>query len=139
VAARRLYVDSSACLAVLLSERGSADLVRETQGARLLSSVVLVLEVERNLVRLSREGRIEPATLQDLRDRFRRDLEEFTLREVTLELCLSSVMPPITTPRSLDLLHLRTAVEFHEQEPLDRFLTTDERQRVAARELGLPV
>jgi hypothetical protein len=48
-------------------------------------------------------------------------------------------MPVITTPRSLDLAHLRTAVWFHEQDPLIRFVSLDGDQTMAARELGLPV
>ena len=35
-------------------------------------------------------------------------------------------MPVVTTPRSLDLAHLRTALWFHEREPLTRVVTLDE-------------
>ncbi|MBI3490255.1 MAG: hypothetical protein HY047_00400, partial [Acidobacteria bacterium] len=51
----------------------------------------------------------------------------------------SSVLPPVATPRSLDLAHLRTAPWFHATEPIDRFVTTDGAQETAAKELGLPV
>ncbi len=43
------------------------------------------------------------------------------------------------TPQSLDLAHLRTALWFHAVERLDRFVTMDDAQQEAARELGLPV
>ena len=135
----REYADTSAYLCALLGEAGSPEFVRALAGARILSSVVLALEVERTLLRLSREGRISASQGQDLRERFREDLRQFGLRDVSLDLCMNSVIPAITTPRSLDLLHLRTAVEFHQEEPLDLFLTNDEQQRVSARELGLPV
>jgi antitoxin (DNA-binding transcriptional repressor) of toxin-antitoxin stability system len=36
------------------------------------------------------------------------------------------------------LAHLRTALWFHRHEPLDCFVTRDEAQRQAAKELGLP-
>jgi hypothetical protein len=49
------------------------------------------------------------------------------------------MMPAVATPRSLDLAHLRTALWFHAVEPIDRFLTMDESQAEAAKELGLPV
>lgn len=52
----RYYVDTSAYLAVLLGEEGSASLAAELRGGQLLSSSLLVLEAHRNLVRLSREG-----------------------------------------------------------------------------------
>jgi hypothetical protein len=53
-------------------------------------------------------------------------------------LCASSLLPPLVTPRSLDLAHLRTALWFHAAEPLERFVTMDPSQEEAARDLGLP-
>ena len=53
---RRLYLDTSAYLCILLGEDGSDRLSAETAGADLLSSVLLVLEAKRNLTRLAREG-----------------------------------------------------------------------------------
>ncbi len=67
------------------------------------------------------------------------DSEELALRDLTLDMCTSSAMPAVATPRSLDLAHLRTALWFHADAPLDRFLTLDTAQGHAARELGLPV
>jgi hypothetical protein len=136
--ARRLYVDTSAYLCVLLGEEGSADLVAEMRGAQLLSSVLLVLETTRNLVRLSREGALPPRDLQASLERVREDREQFLLRDLTSDLCLGTTMPIVTTPRTGDLAHLRTALWWHEQEPLDRFVTLDPPQALAARELGLP-
>jgi hypothetical protein len=65
--------------------------------------------------------------------------ELFVLRDLTLDLCTSNVLPAVATPRSLDLAHLRTALWFHADERIDRFVTMDESQGEAARELGLPV
>jgi hypothetical protein len=48
-------------------------------------------------------------------------------------------MPIVSTPRSLDLVHLRTAAWFHERQGLTRFVGLDSAQNQAARELGLPV
>ena len=53
---RRLYLDTSAYLAVLLAEKGADRLSQETDNAELLSSVLLVLETRRTLVRLARKG-----------------------------------------------------------------------------------
>jgi hypothetical protein len=61
------------------------------------------------------------------------------LRDLTLDLCASNVLPAVSTPRSLDLAHLRTALWFHAAEPIDRFVTLDASQAQAARELGLPL
>ena len=48
-------------------------------------------------------------------------------------------MPVVSTPRSIDLAHLRTALWFHGRERITRFVTLDDTQAQAAQELGLPV
>jgi hypothetical protein len=137
--ARRFYLDTSAYLCLLLGEAGYKPLQRELAGAELLSSVLLVLESRRNLVRLSREGLLTPAEYQDCASALERDMQQFLLRDLTLDLCGSRIMPLVSIPRSLDLAHLRTALWFHEREKLNRFVSLDEEQKLSARELGLPV
>jgi predicted nucleic acid-binding protein len=136
---RRLYLDTSAYLCILLGEAGSSRLARETVDAELLSSVLLVLEARRNLIRLAREGTLTAAQYKACMDRVEQDVERFVLRDLTLDLCASHLVPAVATPRSLDLAHLRTALWFHAAERLDRFVTLDGSQAQAARELGLPV
>ena len=135
----RLYLDSSAYLCILLGEDGSERLSRETAGADLLSSVLLVLETRRTLIRLAREGVLKPGQYKACMERLEADVERFVLRDLTLDLCQSGLVPPISTPRSLDLAHLRTALWFHGEAPIDRFVTMDAAQGEAARELDLPV
>lgn len=137
--AGRFYLDSSAYLCILLGEEGHESLERELRGAELLSSVLLPLEAGRTLVLLSREGTLSPSEFQECISRLEEDLEQFLLRDLSLDLCVSRTMPMISTPRSLDLAHLRTALWFHERERLIRFVTLDESQAQAAGELGLPV
>jgi len=139
VATGRYYVDTSAYLCVLLGETGWERIARELAGGLLLSSALLALEAERTLVQLSRAGRLSPQDMQDAVERLGSDLSQFVLRDLTLDLCRSRVMPIISTPRSLDLAHLRTALWFHEREPLRRFVSLDTAQTQAARELGLPL
>jgi hypothetical protein len=136
---RRVYVDTSAYLGILLAEEGWEELSARTAGATLLSSVLLMLEAKRNLVRLAREGTLKPDEYKTCMERVDADRAVFELRDVTLDLCISPLMPAVATPRSLDLAHLRTALWFHEDAPLDRFITLDTAQRDAADELGLPV
>ena len=135
----RLYLDTSAYLCVLLGESGTRKLEKELRGARLLSSVMLVLEANRSLIRLSREAILTPGELSECLDRVNADQELFLLRELSLDLCRGIPMPVVSTPRSLDLIHLRTALWFHEREPIQRFVSLDRSQEQAARELGLPV
>ncbi len=134
----RLYFDTSVYLSVLLAEEGSGRLSADSEGAEVLSSVLLILEARRNLIRLAREGTLSPAHYATCIERVERDADIFVLRDLTLDLCQSSVLPAIVTPRSLDLAHLRTALWFHRTAPIDRFVTLDVSQAHAARELGLP-
>lgn len=136
---RRLYLDTSAYLCILLAQDGSDDLARETDGAELLSSVLLILEARRNLIRLARAGTLKPDSYKTCIERVDRDAQLLVLRDLTLDLCQSNLVPAVTTPRSLDLAHLRSAVWFHASERIDRFVTLDHSQEEAARELGLPV
>ena len=136
---RRLYVDTSAYLCMLLAGDGADRLSAETAGAELLSSVLLVLETRRNLVRLAREGALTPAQYKTCLDRVDEDQQLFVLRDLTLDLCESNPLPAIATPRSLDLAHLRTALWFHRDVRIGRFVTMDSSQEEAAKELGLPV
>lgn len=137
--AERYYVDTSAYLCLLLGEAGWQQLARELDGTQLLSSSLLALEAERTLVHLSRAGRLTPAELQNALDRLGRDLEHFAVRDLTLDLCQWRIMPIVSTPRALDLAHLRTALWFHQRQALTRFVSLDAPQNQAARELGLPV
>jgi len=138
-ARRRVYLDTSVYLCILLAEDGSKRLADDTAGAELLSSVLLVLEAKRNLIRLAREGTLSADQYTACTDRLTDDIQQFTLRDLTLDLCESSVLPAVATPRSLDLAHLQTALWFRADAGLDRFLTLDAQQQHAARELGLPV
>ena len=136
---RRLYLDTSAYLCILLAEEGWEGLSKETDGAELLSSVILVLEARRNLIRLAREGALKPEQYKTCIRRVEQDTSLFVLRDLTLDLCQSNPVPAVTTPRSLDLAHLRSALWFHASERIDRFVTLDGSQEEAAKELGLPV
>jgi predicted nucleic acid-binding protein len=135
----RLYVDTSAYLCILLGEEGSERLSRETEAAELVSSVLLVLEAKRNLIRLAREGTLRANRYKTTINRLEQDVPRFVLRDLTLELCQSITLPAVTTPRTLDLAHLRTALWFHAAQKIDRFVTMDTTQEQAAKELGLPV
>jgi hypothetical protein len=136
---RRLYLDTSAYLCILLAEEGWEALSKETDRAELLSSVILILEARRNLIRLAREGALRPELYKTCIERVEEDTSLFVLRDLTLDLCQSNLVPAVTTPRSLDLAHLRSALWFHAGDRIDRFVTLDGSQEQAARELGLPV
>lgn len=133
-----MYVDTSAYLSLLLDEPGAAAIAARLDGAVCLSSVLLLLEARRNLVRLARQGALDVDKYETCAARLASDAELFELRDLTLDLCTSLAMPAVSTPRSLDLAHLQTALWFHAEEPLDAFVTTDAALAQAAREVGLP-
>lgn len=123
----------------MLAEDRAARLSDDTAGAELLSSALLVLEARRNLIRLAREGVLKPEQYEICMNRVQEDMDLFVFRDLTLDLCTSTPLPAIATPRSLDLAHLRTALWFHGAEHIERFVTMDASQAQAAKELGLPV
>ena len=135
----RIYLDTSAYLCLLLGEDGWEAIADATDGAELLSSVLLVLESRRNLIRLARDGALTAAHYKKCMQRVDEDTARFVLRDLTLDLCASNLLPAIATPRSLDLAHLRTALWFHAAGPVERFVTMDRDQRQAAQEMGLAV
>lgn len=136
---KRIYLDTSSYLCMLLAQDGWQRVVELTEDAEILSSVLIVLESRRNLIRLARQGSLAAAQYQACMERVEADTTQFALRDLTLDLCSSNRVPAVATPRSLDLVHLRTALWFHATEPIDRFVTMDATQEAAARELGLPV
>lgn len=107
-------------------------------GAWLHTSSLLVLEARRSLVWMAHRGNLTPNRLHSLLDALHEDLAAFAIKDLTVDLCADAAMPAVTTPRSLDLAHLRTALWFHRRQPLDCFVTRDEAQRQAAKELCLP-
>jgi hypothetical protein len=136
---RRVYLDSSAYLAALLNEARAPFVRKAVEKAEVMSSVLLVAETKRSLVRLSREGRLPMSSYVTLMRECELHFATFALAPVVLESCSSGLMPTVTTPRTLDLLHLRAALAFHERKALTGFLTLDQGQANSAAELGLPV
>jgi hypothetical protein len=88
----RLYLDTSAYLCILLAEAGSERLSRETAGSELLSSVLLVLEAKRNLIRLTREGVLTPEQYAACMARIDEDVERFVFGDLTLDRCRSTLL-----------------------------------------------
>lgn len=135
---RRVYLDASAYLSLLLDEANADRIAEATDGAICLSSVLLVLETRRNLVLFARQGALDAGRYEACLARLTADVEVFELRDLTLDLCASVTMPAVATPCSLDLAHLQTALWFHAAEPIDAFVTMDTALAQAAREVGLP-
>src|SRR5438094_10585784 len=100
---RRLYLDTSAYLCMLLREQGSDTLKEETTGAELLSSVLLILKAKRNIVRLTREGMLDPDQYKRCLARIEADTGLLLLSVLTMDICRSITIPSVSTLSSLDL------------------------------------
>ena len=132
-------MDTSFYLGWLLQDSAALKYAKKIPEKIYCSSMLLLVETERNLVRLSRQGELGFSEYKMLIDRLMLDKESFLLREVTEDLCLTGIYPAVKMPKSNDLIHIRTAQWFREHGGLDAFLTLDRHQKEAAAELGLPV
>ncbi len=132
-----VYVDTSLYLGILLGESEARPAVKLLSKKILCSSVLLLIETERNLVRLSRENILSSLGYRRAINQLQEDKEKFVLKDVTIDLCLTGRFPPVKLPRSSDLIHLRTALWYHENGGLDAFLTLDIHQRESAQDFGL--
>lgn len=135
------YAESSAVLAWILGEP-EGDRVRTSLAAteRVTSSTLTAVECARALARgvtVGCFGRTEELAALRL-------LDDASASWVTLDLS-SQVLSrarapfPVGPVRTLDALHLATALAFREVLPSLTVVSLDERVRVNARELGLSV
>ncbi len=137
--AEKVYLDTSAYLAMLLGEDSGAKLKRYIKGKLLCTSTVLLIESERNIVRLCRAGHLASSAYQKVLRRIEEDKEFFIFRDFTPDLALTGSFPAVLTPRSRDLIHIRTAQWFMLHTNLTGFVSLDQKQCESAEELGLPV
>ncbi|MDP2956579.1 MAG: type II toxin-antitoxin system VapC family toxin [Longimicrobiales bacterium] len=135
------YAESSAVLAWILGEPAS-DIVQTSLAAaeRVTSSALTAVECARALARgvaVGRFGRTEELAALRL-------LDDASASWVTLDLS-SRVLSrarapfPVEPVRTLDALHLATALAFREALPSLTVVSLDERVRANARDLGLPL
>jgi hypothetical protein len=134
----RVYLDTSAYLAVLLGEKQAAGVKKSITGRAPCSSTLLLAEAERNLVHLVRFEKLSAADFELAFAQLTVDKEALVLRDLTPDLCLTRHFPLVRTPKSADMVHLRTALWFMSNGGLESFISLDENQLYAAREMGLP-
>ncbi|HCU25240.1 MAG TPA: hypothetical protein DF383_09490 [Deltaproteobacteria bacterium] len=133
------YFDTSIFISMILGERAAREALALSRGKAVCSSVLLLIEAERNLVRMSREGVLGMRDYDLAMTMLQKESGQFQLCDLTPDLCLTGQFPVVRLPRTSDLVHLRTALWFHQKSPLQGFMTLDVSQGMAAREMGLPV
>lgn len=132
-----IYLDTSAFLAILLGEDQYRSLLKFIGKRKVCSSTLLIIETERNLIRMIREKIIDENSYFAAKDAIAGEIQKMLLKDFTLDLCLNTQFPTVKTPRSLDLAHLRTALWFKKRFENIDFVTLDRHQLDCAKELGL--
>ena len=134
-----IYLDTSAYLAILFQEKDSASIEKRIKGKILCTSTLMFFEAERNVVNQARLQRIPIDIFDQAMERILGDFEGFHIKDVTVDLLFTKAFPAVATPKTADLIHLRTALWFASRGELELFVTVDIHQKKAAREFGLAV
>ena len=136
-----LYAESSAVLSWLLGEpEGEPCRVALAGSDRVATSQVTLLECERALLRAARSGRLGEADAATARRLLALASVQWTTLAVSSAIIEAAKRPLPSEPvRSLDALHLATAVAVRAAVGAVTLLSLDDRVRVNASALGFPI
>jgi predicted nucleic acid-binding protein len=134
-----LYAESSAVLTWLLGEEGGDAIVEALQAAdSVIASDLTVIECERALIRAWSTGSMSEAERADQSAELARVSSHWARLRLDEEVFERARRPfPIEPVRTLDALHLATALVARSVAPTLRLLTLDQRIRENAQRLGL--
>lgn len=137
----RLYLESSAALAWLLDEAAAPPVEALLTAAELVTaSELTLLEVERVLVRALADGRLTADEAGRSRALLHRASEYWVLQALGRPVVERAGQPfPIEPIRTLDALHLASALQASAVVPGLTMLSLDRRVRENASALGLRV
>ena len=136
-----LYAESSAVLSWLLGEKRAAASRRHLSHADLvLASDLTVVECERVIIRARSLGEITERRAQSYRNRLINASGHWHILRVGADIVERARLPfPGEPIRTLDALHLASAIVARTAVPDLALLTLDERIRSAAQQLGFNV
>jgi len=135
----KLYAESSAVLSWLLGEQGAPRVQQALAGATMvIASDLTLLECERVLIRAVALGEIAEANAADRRAHLNAAAAHWHLLRVGVEIMDRARRPfPGEPIRTLDALHLASALAARSVIAGLAILSLDHRIRVAARQLGM--
>ena len=136
-----VYAESSAVLAWLLGEE-SAESVREVlQHAELvMASDLTLLECDRVLIRAVTTGEIDEGAAADRRALLNAAASHWHLWRISAEIIERARHPfPVEPIRTLDAIHLASALAVRSAVPGIELLSLDDRIRRAAKQLGFGI
>jgi len=136
-----VYVESSALLAWMLGEpEGVAARACIDNAEVAVTSVLTSMEAARALTRAEQEKLLKARDTQALRGLLRRTLAQWIQMEIGAEVRERATRPFPTEPvRTLDAVHLATALEFAQAFPEIELLSCNQGIRDNAEALGLPL
>jgi predicted nucleic acid-binding protein len=134
-----VYLETSAVLRWLFGEPESQRIARRIQDAvEPVCSVLTILEVHRALVRADRERRSRRRNVHLLRRQLEEASTDWNVLEITPDIRIRAGEPfPVEPVRTLDAIHLATALRFAKALPALSLLTFDVRILSNLEPLGL--
>jgi predicted nucleic acid-binding protein len=134
-----VYLETSAVLRWLFGEPESQRIARRIQDAvEPVCSVLTILEAHRALVRAERERRSRRRNLPLLRRQLEEASTDWNVLEITPDIRIRAGEPfPVEPVRTLDAIHLATALRFAKALPALSILTFDVRILSNLEPLGL--
>lgn len=134
-----VYLESSALLQWLLGQSHASEVRRAVNRAdTVLVSALTLVETERALVRAEHQGLITGGVAQRLRGQVNRARAGWMTMAVTADVLTRAARPfPVESVRTLDAIHLATALEFTAVFPDLRVLSFDRRVLSNAEALGI--
>lgn len=124
-----VYAETSAVLAWLLGDESRLRARRVVDSAdQVVTSVLTLVEVTRGILRAANEQRVAAVDASRLRGLLARTTTAWELMEITPEIRVRAGEPfPVEPVRTLDAIHLATALQFARALPELSVLTFDER------------
>lgn len=134
-----VYGETSAVLAWLLGDETRNRVRRVIDSADLVvTSVLTLIEANRGILRAANERRVTGTDASRLKELLSRTITAWELLEITPELRVRAGEPfPVEPVRTLDAIHLATALSFARVFPDISVLSFDERILVNLEPLGL--
>jgi predicted nucleic acid-binding protein len=137
----RLYAESSAVLAWLLNESSATEVRRLLSGAEIIvASDLTLIECSRVLVRAVALGELNEAEAADRRAHLANAAARWHILHIASEIVDRAKHPfPEEPIRTLDALHLASALTARAAVAGLKVLSLDDRLRASADKLGLPL
>ena len=136
---KAVYLETSALLAWLLGEARAPEVARAIDEADVVvSSVMTLVEVQRALVRAETLNILNSADAERLRGLLSRIRQGWTLMEISADVRARACRVfPVEPLRTLDAVHLATALLFMQAFPSLKLLSCDQRMLRNSGALGI--